>query len=166
MRARMWGAAAAFAALACAPGKEQPERLVLEQGRQYTTWLYGNQYDKLWNRFSPEMRQTFGSVTDLASFASRAVTRMGREQGAVDERVERAEPFGVYSRSASFDNAPEADADRVEPDRGRRGHRAPAPPRHRAPISRLCRRAAPPAPPRGVRPLRRHSARPAPAPPI
>ncbi len=61
---------------------------MLEQGRQYTTWLYGNQYEKLWNRFSPEMRQTFGSVTDLASFASRAVTRMGREQGAVDERVE------------------------------------------------------------------------------
>ena len=106
MRAKMLGAAAAFAALACAPGKEQPERLVLKQGRQYTTWLYGNQYDKLWDRFSPEMRQTFGSVTDLASFAGRAVNRMGREQGTVDERVDRAEPYGVYSRSASFDRAP------------------------------------------------------------
>ena len=41
------------------------------------TWLYGNQYQKLWDRFSPEMRQTFGSVADLASFAGRAVTRLG-----------------------------------------------------------------------------------------
>ncbi len=106
MYARMWGAAATLAAVACAPGTERPERLVLEQGRQYTSWLYGSQYDKLWDRFSPEMRQTFGSVDDLASFASHAVTRMGREQGAVDERVERTEPFGVYSRTASFDNAP------------------------------------------------------------
>ncbi len=106
MYARMLGAAAVLAAVACAPGTERPERLVLEQGRQYTTWLYGSQYDKLWDRFSPEMRQTFGSVGELATFASRAVTRMGREQGAVDERVERTEPFGVYSRTASFDNAP------------------------------------------------------------
>jgi hypothetical protein len=102
----MWGAAATLVAVACAPGTDRPERLVLEHGRQYTNWLYGSQYDKLWDRFSPEMRQTFGSVGDLASFASRAVTRMGREQGSVDERVERAEPFGVYSRTASFDNAP------------------------------------------------------------
>src|SRR6185436_19516602 len=105
MYARIWGVAAALAAVACAPGSERPEQLVLEHGRQYTSWLYGNQYEKLWGRFSPQMRQTFGSVTDLASFASRAVTRMGREQGAVDERVERTEPFGVYSRTASFDNA-------------------------------------------------------------
>jgi hypothetical protein len=102
----MLGAAATLVALACAPGTDRPERLVLEQGRQYTTWLYGSQYDKLWDRFSPEMRQTFGSVGDLANFASRAVTRMGREQGTVDERVERTEPFGIYSRTASFDNAP------------------------------------------------------------
>jgi hypothetical protein len=102
----MLGAAATLAVVACAPGTDRPERLVLEQGRQYTSWLYGSQYDKLWDRFSPEMRQTFGSVSDLANFASRAVARMGREQGTVDERVERTEPFGVYSRTASFDNAP------------------------------------------------------------
>jgi hypothetical protein len=102
----MWGIAATLAAVACSPSADRPERLVLEHGRQYTSWLYGSQYDKLWDRFSPEMRQTFGSVGDLASFASRAVTRMGREKGAVDERVERTEPFGIYSRTAAFANAP------------------------------------------------------------
>ncbi|MBA2459802.1 MAG: hypothetical protein H0V43_12725 [Gemmatimonadales bacterium] len=96
-----------MAASACSPGGDRPERLLLEQGRQYTDWLYGNEYDKLWDRFSPEMRQTFGSVSDLATFAGRSVTRLGREQGAVKERVDSAAPFRVYSRSASFDNAPE-----------------------------------------------------------
>lgn len=105
MRVPLWGIAAALAA-ACVPGGDRPDTLLLEQGRQYTRWLYGSQYDKLWDRFSPEMRQTFGSVAELASFAGRAVTRLGREQGSVDERVEEDAAFRVYSRSASFDNAP------------------------------------------------------------
>jgi hypothetical protein len=105
MNARMWGLAAAAAALACAPGQEGSDRFLMEQGRLYTTWLYGSEYDKLWGRFSPDMRQTFGSVTDLASFAGRAVDRLGREQGTVDERVEAAEPLRIYSRTARFDKA-------------------------------------------------------------
>lgn len=103
MRKWTWGLALSVAALGCA----SPDSTggPIQQGRLYTTWLYGSQYDKLWNRFSPDMRQTFGSVTDLASFAGRAVTRLGREHGVVDERVERADPFRVYSRTASFDRA-------------------------------------------------------------
>lgn len=105
MHRLMWGIAAAAAVGACAPGNERSDRFLLEQGRLYTTWLYGNEYEKLWNRFSPDMRQNFGSVTDLASFAGRAVGRLGRERGAVDERVETAAPLHIYSRSASFDRA-------------------------------------------------------------
>jgi hypothetical protein len=78
---------------------------LLEQGRLYTSWLYGSQYQKLWDRFSPDMRQTFGTVGDLASFAGRAVTRLGPEKGAVDEQVSDAEPLRVYRRRASFDTA-------------------------------------------------------------
>ena len=69
----------------------------LEQGRLYTTWLYGSQYQKLWDRFSPEMRQTFGSVGELASFAGRAVTPAWSGAACVDERVDDASPFRVYS---------------------------------------------------------------------
>ena len=72
MDARRWGLAIAILALACAPPKERPDRQFVQQGRLYTAWLYGNEYSKLWERFSPEMQQTFGSVADLASFASRA----------------------------------------------------------------------------------------------
>jgi hypothetical protein len=105
MRARIWGAIGAVALAACAPRGEEQPRTLLEQGRLYTTWLYGSQYQKLWDRFSPEMRQTFGSVADLASFAGRAVTRLGPERRAIGERVDGVAPFSVYQRTASFDTS-------------------------------------------------------------
>jgi hypothetical protein len=101
----MWGLIGAAAIAACAPrGDEQPSTL-LEQGRLYTSWLYGSQYQKLWDRFSPEMRQTFGTVGDLASFAGRAVTRLGPERRAIDERVDDVAPFRIYQRTASFNTS-------------------------------------------------------------
>jgi hypothetical protein len=102
---RRWTLALAAMAVSCAPGHERSDRFLLEQGRLYTSWLYGNEYQKLWDRFSPDMRQSFGSVSDLASFAGRAVGRLGRERAVVDERVESSAPLWLYSRSASFDNA-------------------------------------------------------------
>jgi hypothetical protein len=95
----------AAAALACGPQADSQTSSLLKQGRQYTDWLYGSQYEKLWNRFSPDMRQTFGSVGDLAAFAGQAVTRLGREQGQVDERVETASPLRIYSRTSTFDRS-------------------------------------------------------------
>jgi len=105
MSIRSWGLAIVMAALACAPQRDRPDSEPLQQGRMYTAWLYGNEYSKLWERFSPEMQQTFGSVADLASFASRAVRRLGTESGKVDERVENADPYRVYTRSASFNKS-------------------------------------------------------------
>jgi hypothetical protein len=105
MDARTWGLAIAICAVACAPRRDQPDQELLQEGRTYTAWLYGSEFDKLWDRFSPEMRQTFGSVGDLATFASRAVKHLGSERGKVEEQVKDAEPFRVYTRSASFDKS-------------------------------------------------------------
>jgi hypothetical protein len=105
MRGWTYRLAMTAAALACAPGGDSQTSSLLEQGRQYTTWLYDSQYEKLWNRFSPDMRQTFGSVTDLARFAGQSVTRLGREQGHVDEKVETASPLKIYSRTSTFDRS-------------------------------------------------------------
>jgi hypothetical protein len=105
MDTRTWGLAIALAALACAPQQDRPNGELMQQGRMYTAWLYGNEYNKLWERFSPEMQQTFGSVGELASFAGRAVRRLGTERGKVDERVEEADPYRVYTRSASFNKS-------------------------------------------------------------
>jgi hypothetical protein len=102
MRAQAWGLFGVAALAACAPRDDQRPHTLLEQGRQYTDWLYRNQYEKLWDRFSPDMRQTFGTVADLASFAGRAVARLGPEKRALDERVNDAAPFSVYQRTASF----------------------------------------------------------------
>ena len=103
MRTLTWSVIGTVAILACGPRGDQRPRSLLEQGRQYTDWLYGSEYQKLWDRFSPEVRQTFGSVADLASFAGRAVSRLGRERRALDERVNDEASFSVYQRTASFD---------------------------------------------------------------
>jgi hypothetical protein len=105
MRAVTVGLMMAAAAMSCAPRESGQAGSLLEQGRLYTSWLYGSQYQKLWDRFSPDMRQTFGTVGDLASFAGRAVTRLGSERGAVDEQISDAEQFRVYRRKATFDTA-------------------------------------------------------------
>jgi hypothetical protein len=105
MSTSRWSLAVAIVALACAPAKERPEGQFVQQGRLYTSWLYGNEYNKLWGRFSPEMRQTFGSVGELASFAGQAFTHLGTERSVVDESVMEADPFLVYTRAASFNKS-------------------------------------------------------------
>jgi hypothetical protein len=105
MRSWTWGLIGVAAVAACTPRGEDRPRTLLEQGRLYTTWLYGSQYQKLWDRFSPEMRESFGSVSDLASFAGRAVSRLGPERRALGERVDEVAPFRVYQRTASFDTS-------------------------------------------------------------
>jgi hypothetical protein len=105
MRGWTQGFVLAAAALACGPQADPQTSSLLKQGRQYTDWLYGSQYEKLWNRFSPDMRQTFGSVGDLAAFAGQAVKRLGQERGQVDERVETASPLRIYSRTSAFDRS-------------------------------------------------------------
>ena len=102
MRAQALGLIGVAALAACAPRGDKPPRTLLEQGRLYTSWLYESQYQKLWDRFSPDMQQTFGSVADLATFAGRAVAKLGPEKRALDERVNDATPFSVYQRTASF----------------------------------------------------------------
>jgi len=105
VKARLGLLLIALGAVACTSAEHRPEQKSMQEGRTYTAWLYGSEYKKLWDRFSPDMRQAFGSVTDLADFASRAVKNLGNEQGKVDEQVNRADPFTVYSRSASFDKS-------------------------------------------------------------
>jgi hypothetical protein len=105
MRGWTYGVALAAATLACGPSGDSQTSSLLKQGRQYTAWLYGSQYEKLWNRFSPDMRQTFGSVSHLARFAGQAVTQLGQEQGQVDEKVEAASPLRIYSRTSTFDRS-------------------------------------------------------------
>ena len=101
--ASAWALCAAALGACASQAKESPR--TLEQGRLYTSWLYGSQYQKLWDRFSPEMRQSFGSVADLASFAGLAVNRLGPERRALEEHVDSAAPFRIYKRTASFDTS-------------------------------------------------------------
>jgi hypothetical protein len=104
--------APALAALvACAPPKDRLSLATMEQGRTYTTWLYGREYAKLWARMTPEMQRVFGSASELGRFAGKAVARLGQERQTVDEDVTdaRADAHAerIYSRTSSFSAAPQ-----------------------------------------------------------
>jgi hypothetical protein len=93
---------AVLALAACAPPGGRLAGRTMEQGRTYTNWLYGAEYGKLWNRFTPELQRVFGSASELGAFAGKAVTRLGQERRTVDEHIADLEPDRVYSRTAAF----------------------------------------------------------------
>ena len=93
----------ALAILACtAAPKTEP---MLEQGRLYTSWLFGGRFEQLYAKFSPEMQRTFPSVAELASFVSRTTRELGAEQGKPSEQVTSVGETRVYSRTARFERA-------------------------------------------------------------
>lgn len=100
--------AAALAALllAGACDRAAPEPDAEANGRQYTQWFYGQDFDRLWERFSPEMKQTFPTAAELATFAGATVAELGAERGTPTERVIEEESVTVYTRLASFERAP------------------------------------------------------------
>ena len=83
MRVMTIGLLLAAAAVGCSPRSDRAPSSLLEQGRLYTSWLYGSEYQKLWDRFSPDMRQTFGTVGDLAIIRRprRHPARLGKGRG-------------------------------------------------------------------------------------
>lgn len=95
-------APALLALAACAPPGGRATGKTMEQGRIYTSWLYGAEYGKLWNRFTPELQHVFGSAAELGAFAGKAVTQLGRERRTVDEHVDDLAPDRVYSRTSAF----------------------------------------------------------------
>jgi hypothetical protein len=83
-----------------------PEPDAEANGRQYTQWFYGQEFDRLWERFSPEMKETFPTAAELATFAGATVSELGAERGTPTERVMEEESVTVYTRLASFERAP------------------------------------------------------------
>lgn len=98
---RRFAAAALLLVLGCAHDGRSDSALV--EGRTYTNWLFARQFDKLWERFSPEMRRTFASASDLAAFADVTVQGLGAPRGRAEEHVEQEDSVRVYTRAAAFE---------------------------------------------------------------
>jgi hypothetical protein len=100
-------AVAATLLAACTKPSDRVSLATIEQGRTYTTWLYGKEYGKLFDRMTPEMQHVFGSASELGQFAGKAVTRLGQERKNMDEAVADARAERIYSRTAAFSEAPQ-----------------------------------------------------------
>jgi hypothetical protein len=103
MRARAWPCITLLlVTAACAP--EVPDAEARDLGRTYTAWLQDREFEKLWQRFSPEMQRTFASSADLAAFAGQAMADLNGETGAPDDTVTREDTVMVYTRRAALSN--------------------------------------------------------------
>lgn len=78
----------------------------LETGRQYTSWFYAGETAKLWERFTPEMKQAIGTVEGLAQFREQVRSQAGEETEVVSEQVTPSPPLQVYSRTVKVSKAP------------------------------------------------------------
>lgn len=104
MRARAWPGIALFlVTAACAP--EAPDAEARDQGRTYTAWLHDREFEKLWERFSPEMKRTFASSAELAAFAGQAMADLDGETGTPNDTVTQEDTLMVYTRRAALANS-------------------------------------------------------------
>jgi hypothetical protein len=94
-------------ALAQAPQAPQVQKpSPLETGRQYTTWFYQGETDRLWDLFSPEMKKAIGSAEALKTFRGQVDAQAGTETAVVDEKVTPNGGLQLYVRTARFSKAP------------------------------------------------------------
>ena len=77
----------------------------LETGRQYTSWFYAGETAKLWEKFTPEMKQLFGTVEELRQFQEE-LKQAGEEAEVVSEQVTSDPPLQIYVRTVKMSKAP------------------------------------------------------------
>jgi hypothetical protein len=105
------GGAAALAGLLLAAAPAYPEKAgndAAELGRQYTAWFYAGEADRLWERFSPEMKQALGSAGALRGFREQVAAQVGTEEEVLSEEVAAVPPYRVYVRKVKMSKAPMA----------------------------------------------------------
>jgi hypothetical protein len=107
MRTRILRTALLLAPLLTLPiGAQTPAPVdPMEAGRRYTEWFYAGETAKLWDLFSPEMREMFGSPQKLTEFHQKFVSA-GAETAIVEETVTPGTPVRIYKRVARFAKAP------------------------------------------------------------
>jgi murein DD-endopeptidase MepM/ murein hydrolase activator NlpD len=76
-------------------------------GRRYTEWFYAGEMDRLWQRFSPEMRKLFASAEQVRAFRQQVLVQVGQEQEVLDERVTSEGGNQIYVRTARFSGTPQ-----------------------------------------------------------
>lgn len=78
----------------------------MEAGRRYTEWFYAGETAKIWELFSPGMRELVGSPQKLADFRKAVVDRRGAETAILDEAVTPEGSSRIYLRTARFAKTP------------------------------------------------------------
>lgn len=106
---RLAAAALVLAWTSIPAAAQQADSARLALGRQYARWLYTEQLDSLYARFSPEMRAGIPSVEALAAMNQQIRAQTGAETEVLSERILDPPPAPgliAYVRSARFASVP------------------------------------------------------------
>ncbi|THF85274.1 hypothetical protein E7T09_17440 [Deinococcus sp. KSM4-11] len=92
---------------AAAPAPQTPaEQFALTRGRALMLDFYAVKVDGLWNAFTPELQQQWGSLEGFRAFRETGVQQYGKETQLVGERTFTRAGEAFYLRSAVFEGAP------------------------------------------------------------
>lgn len=75
----------------------------LQQGQQFTDWLYQGKLQQLYSRFSSSMRRTVGGLDGLTAFQNKLTDQLGKEVSIVRQDARPILGRTVYDRIARFD---------------------------------------------------------------
>ncbi|HWM94106.1 MAG TPA: M23 family metallopeptidase [Thermoanaerobaculia bacterium] len=78
----------------------------LETGRQYTGWFYAGEAAKLWEKFTPEMKQLVGTAEGIKAAREQINADHGNEVEILSEEVVAQTPLQVYTRRVKMAKAP------------------------------------------------------------
>lgn len=85
---------------AVTPPADEPEHL----GAHYTQLLYMGELEPIWEQFSPEMQELFGSFDGFVAFQEEVTAQLGAEVTVLEEIVREEDGLTVYLRSSLFEN--------------------------------------------------------------
>ncbi|MEE9270752.1 MAG: peptidoglycan DD-metalloendopeptidase family protein [Candidatus Krumholzibacteria bacterium] len=75
----------------------------MDLGRRHCALFFGGELDKIWQNFSPEMKNALGSENNLRAFYEQTREQLGKETATIAETVEEVGALSVYLRTARFE---------------------------------------------------------------
>jgi len=108
MRRSIMALAALCAVMAGRVQAQDSDDMVLERGRQLTTWFYDGEADSLWAAMTDSFRERVGTAESLRDMMAMVATQAGMETDVVSENVYQHQSGAhEYRRIAAFDASTE-----------------------------------------------------------
>jgi beta-lactamase class A len=84
---------------------DQDKQAAQKRCEQYTQWFYQGDFDKLWQRFSSQMKSALGNEDGLKATQQQFMSQAGKEQQHLSEEVTSQQGFLTCTYTARYSKA-------------------------------------------------------------